>query len=189
MEYVITTDRPFPEIENLAVKALEEHGFAVQQTFSLHSATRPQSTNGNPGYSVFMLYQNDTFRRPVGSVTVYQRSGRIVIQPVLTLPADRDIDADLVAALVQAGLDFCVEVTGSEDCIGIDQEPEGKETLLQDPVCGKRFSRDRAEAAVEYEGKLFYVCCPLCRAVFESDPARYARPKAGQRRPHGRQAG
>lgn len=189
MEYVITSERSFDEIETLTTGTLQRHGFVVQQTFSLHSATQATTPNNNPGYSVFMLYRSDDWRQPVGSITIYQRSGRIVIHPVLTLPAGGDVDADLVAALVLGGLDFRVEVAGSEDCIGLDQWPKGKATLLQDPVCGKRFSREQAEAAIEYGGNLFYVCCPLCRAEFERDPTHYARPKVGQKRPHGRQAG
>ena len=80
-------------------------------------------------------------------------------------------------------LDFCVDVAGSEACIDPGPGSEGKAILVQDPICSKRFSREQAEAAIEYEGRLFYVCCPLCQAEFERDPAHYVRLRAGKERP------
>jgi hypothetical protein len=52
-------------------------------------------------------------------LTIYQRGGRTVINPVLTSQADVDLDADLVAALTLSGLEFCVDVTGNEKCINL----------------------------------------------------------------------
>ena len=117
MEYVITTERPFPEIEILAVGALERHGFVVRRTFSLHSATRAARANGSPGYSVFMIYGTGASQQSQGLLTIYQRGGHTVINPVLSSPADADLDAELVAAFTLSGLEFCVDVTGTEKCI------------------------------------------------------------------------
>lgn len=52
--------------------------------------------------------------------------------------------------------------------------------MLRDPVCEKRINRHSAQTAIEYEGITYYLCCPLCQAEFERDPARYARPEMGQ---------
>ncbi|MGD2205962.1 MAG: YHS domain-containing protein [Anaerolineae bacterium] len=177
MEYVITTEQPFEQIESRIVAALEQHGFAVQRTFSLRSATGSVSANENPEYSVFMIYGSHARQQPVGLITLYQRGGRTVIRPVLTPSADADMDAELVAVLVLSGLEFCVDVVGSEACIDSDHAAKGGSALLQDPVCGNWFRRHQAEAAVEYEGELYYVCCRLCREEFERDPAHYAWPE------------
>jgi hypothetical protein len=119
MKYVITTERPFPEIEILAIGALERLGIVVKRTFSLHSATRTESASRNPGYSVFMIYGTGASQQSRGLLTIYQRGGRTVINPVLTSQADVDLDADLVAALTVSGLEFCVDVTGNEKCINL----------------------------------------------------------------------
>jgi YHS domain-containing protein len=179
MEYVVTSGRPFEEVEELTVAALERQGIVVQRTFSLRSAVEGSipTTEGagrNPGYSVLMLHTSGIQRHPLGLLTVYQRGERTVIHPVLAAPAGEDMDADLVMALVLSGLEFCVDVAGTPDCIDPNRTGEDGATLLKDPVCGKWFGREQAEAAIEYEGKLFYVCCPLCREQFEQDPARYA---------------
>jgi hypothetical protein len=114
MEYVITTERPFHEIEAVATAALERQGFVIQRTFSLHSATAASSLNASPGFSVFLLYWNDARLQPVGSVTLYQRGRWTVISPQLTSPADGDMDADLLAALMLGGLEFCLGLGGDE---------------------------------------------------------------------------
>jgi YHS domain-containing protein len=46
---------------------------------------------------------------------------------------------------------------------------------MQDPVCGKWFHLGQAEAAIEYQGRFYHVCCPLCQEKFEREPGRYAR--------------
>jgi Cu+-exporting ATPase len=45
--------------------------------------------------------------------------------------------------------------------------------FTHDPVCGKRISRRKARAAVQYGGDTYYVCSALCRAIFDHDPARH----------------
>jgi YHS domain-containing protein len=180
MEYVVTSGRSFEEVEALTVAALERQGIVVQQTFSLHSAVEGstpaiEGTGSNPGYSVWMLHTSGVQQRPLGLLTLYQRGEQTVINPVLAQPAGEDMDADLVMALVLGGLELCVDVAGSRDCIYPTKAAEDETVLLQDPVCGRWFDHDQAEAAIEHEGMLFYVCCPQCREKFERDPGRYAR--------------
>jgi hypothetical protein len=127
MEYVITSEQPFEEIEMLTVCALKRHGFVVQRTFSLHSATKAVTSSENPGYSVFMIYRTGVGQKPIGLITLYQRSGQTVINPVLTSPMGGDVDADLVAALVLGGLEFCVDAAGHDRCMELNQDNEDTE--------------------------------------------------------------
>lgn len=53
--------------------------------------------------------------------------------------------------------------------------------MLKDPVCGRRIHRGRAQMAIEYEGVIYYLCCPRCQAEFEAAPERYARPELGEK--------
>ena len=53
--------------------------------------------------------------------------------------------------------------------------------MLRDPVCRKRIRRDRAHAQVVHQGVVYYLCCPLCQAAFETEPRRYAKPAMGER--------
>jgi len=59
--------------------------------------------------------------------------------------------------------------------------------MLKDPVCGKRIHRNDAHARVEYEGVVYYLCCPLCQAEFEAAPERWAWTELGEKvkAPHG----
>lgn len=200
MEYVITADRSFEEIEALTADALEKQGLVVQRTFSLRSAvgaaggsTRTlQGTGSSPGYSVLMIYASGTPKRPLGLLTLYERGERTVISPVLTpvsdgrissptgegKPSSADADAGLIAALVLTGLEFCVEVTRGKECISpeaLGEEDASSERLVRDPVCGKLIDLSQAEAGIEHEGIVYYVCCPLCQDAFEREPRRYAR--------------
>ncbi len=45
----------------------------------------------------------------------------------------------------------------------------------RDPVCGKRLNRNKAHIEVEYEGEIFYLCCPLCQREFEKNPEKYVQ--------------
>lgn len=64
--------------------------------------------------------------------------------------------------------------------------------MLKDPVCGKRMNRGKAHITIEYEGVVYFLCCPLCQSEFERTPKAYAQPevgekvKKGKRRPHRR---
>ena len=44
-----------------------------------------------------------------------------------------------------------------------------------DPVCGPRINRNKAHIAIEYEGRTYLLCCPLCQSEFEKDPQKYIR--------------
>ena len=200
MEYVITSDRSFEEIEALTTDALEQRGLVVQRTFSLRSAVGSaggktstlDGTSHSLGYSVLMLYAAGTPRHPLGLITLYERGRWTVINPVLTpmengrpaLPmhegksASADADAELVAALVLSGLEFCVKVARGEDCIDPGASGEEDATagrLVQDPVCGKWIDLRQAQAGIEHEGAIYHVCCLLCQEEFERAPGRYAR--------------
>ncbi len=110
MEYVITTERSFDEIEALTTGALERHGFSLDRTFSLRSATNAASGQGHPGYSVFMLYGPGADRRPLGLLTLYRSGWQTVISPMLTPASDADVNANLVGALVLDELELCVDI-------------------------------------------------------------------------------
>lgn len=194
MEYLVTANRPFEEIEALTITALERQGLVVQRTFSLRSALGAaggnagtlKGTGSSPGYSVLMLYASGTPRRPLGLITLYERGRRTVINPVLTpmgngrpaspidsgKTASADLVAKVVAALVLSGLEFCAQVAKGEECI--DTGASGGR-LIQDPVCGKWIDPRQAEAGIEHQGVIYHVCCSLCAKEFEREPARYAR--------------
>ena len=48
-------------------------------------------------------------------------------------------------------------------------------TDRRDPVCGKRINRNKAHIVVDYKGKQYLLCCPVCQAEFEKDPDRFIR--------------
>ncbi len=50
-----------------------------------------------------------------------------------------------------------------------------KHDTNHDPVCGKRINRNKAHITVEYKGKNYMLCCPICQAEFEKDPEKYLR--------------
>ncbi len=45
--------------------------------------------------------------------------------------------------------------------------------MKRDPVCGKRMNKNKAHVIIEYEGKEYLICCPLCQAEFERNPKKY----------------
>jgi hypothetical protein len=140
MEYVITSEQRFEDVESRIMKALQKKGLVVQRTFSLRSAVATSRLGGKnppaqqdraaadagPGYSVLMIYASDVQQDSLGLLTLYQRQGRTVITflpagpsedatatDALPVPATRpaaDADAELVVALVLSGLDYCVGV-------------------------------------------------------------------------------
>jgi YHS domain-containing protein len=60
--------------------------------------------------------------------------------------------------------------------------------MIRDPVCGKRINRNKAHITVEYRGREYHLCCPLCQASFEKDPERYSRVQgSGRRAPRSRE--
>jgi hypothetical protein len=145
MEYVITTEQPFEEVESRMVEALQQQGWVVHRTFSLRSAVGAArsgertlsaqqdgaATEAGPGYSVLMLYASGAQRRSLGLLTLYQLQRRTVITFVPHLPDGEgtemdalsvpttqpaaNMDAELVVALALSGLDFCVGVDKEND--------------------------------------------------------------------------
>ena len=124
MEFVITTERPFEEIETAARVALERHGFTVHRTFSLQSAIGLAGGREQPGYSVFLLHSSDSVRGPVGLLALYRRGIQTVISPMLSPVADADVEAELIGALVLGGLELCMDARGAEKCIDLAQSEE-----------------------------------------------------------------
>ena len=45
----------------------------------------------------------------------------------------------------------------------------------RDPVCGKRINRNKAHVTIEYQGREYLLCCPVCQAEFERDPEKYLK--------------
>lgn len=128
MEYVITTERPFDEIEALARGALERHGLRLEQTFSLRSATGAVRGQAEAAYSIFVLYAPGADGRPLGLLSLYRRGGQTVINPALSVREDGDLDADLVGALLLGDLEVCVGSVGAEGCVDVSRaEEEPKE--------------------------------------------------------------
>jgi len=114
MEYVIAIERPFEEVETLTRCALERHGFTVQRTFSLQSATGAESGQEQLGYSVFLLCRSDADRQPLGLLVLYRRGVQTVINPILWPLADADVEAELVGALVTGDLEMCADAVSAE---------------------------------------------------------------------------
>ena len=125
MEYVITSERPFEEIEALTRDALERHGFSVQGTFNLQSATGLAGVQEQPGYSVYLLGRCDADRQPLGMLVLYRRGAQTVIQPMVSPAGDADLAAELVGTLVVGDLEMCIGAAGSEKCIDVKQAEEG----------------------------------------------------------------
>lgn len=48
--------------------------------------------------------------------------------------------------------------------------------MTRDPVCGMQVDEATAPARTDYEGQTYYFCSEACRAMFERNPGRYARP-------------
>jgi hypothetical protein len=129
MEYVITADRPFEQIEAQAIDALERQGFLVRRTFSLGSVSDGRDAPG-PGYSVLMLYAAEGLGGPLALITLYERQEQTVICSLLIPPADRqsrplsggeDVGAELVVALALGGLEFCVDAGEGAGCMPMEK--------------------------------------------------------------------
>jgi len=121
MEYLISADGPFHQIEDQTIKALHGQGFVVQRTFSLDSATAGVNGSRQPGFSVLMLYADSDLERPLGALTLHGQAGQVLLRAMLGSSAP-DTEAELVVALILAKLDFCVNTAGGLGCI----EPSGQ---------------------------------------------------------------
>ena len=47
--------------------------------------------------------------------------------------------------------------------------------MERDPVCKRKMNRNKAYVTIEYKGKKYLLCCPLCQSEFERDPEKYIR--------------
>jgi hypothetical protein len=133
MEYVITADRPFQQIEAQTIHALEQGGFLVHRTFSLGSVETADDGGKlqSPGYTVLMLYRSTPQPHPLGLVTIYERCGQTVLEALLTSYAAsevqghlwaQDVEAELAVALSLGGIDFCVHVPGRGNCLATGEK-------------------------------------------------------------------
>ncbi|NIL99827.1 MAG: YHS domain-containing protein [Gammaproteobacteria bacterium] len=52
---------------------------------------------------------------------------------------------------------------------------QARKVMNRDPVCGKRVNRNKAHIAIEYRGREYLLCCPLCQAEFERNPEKHLR--------------
>ncbi|MCL6596949.1 MAG: YHS domain-containing protein [Firmicutes bacterium] len=50
--------------------------------------------------------------------------------------------------------------------------------MAKDPVCHMDVDEAKGTLKSEYQGETYYFCAPGCKAKFDADPARYARPEA-----------
>ena len=58
---------------------------------------------------------------------------------------------------------------------GLMSRGQNRKAANRDPVCGKRVNRNRAHIVIEYKGREYLLCCPVCQAEFEKDPEKYLR--------------
>jgi YHS domain-containing protein len=49
--------------------------------------------------------------------------------------------------------------------------------MARDPVCGMRVQEKQAANKLDYQGKTYYFCTPLCMVTFQNDPEKYSRKK------------
>ena len=47
--------------------------------------------------------------------------------------------------------------------------------LAIDPICKMTVDEATAKWVSEYEGKKYYFCAPGCKAMFDKDPAKWAK--------------
>ncbi|MFH1549338.1 MAG: hypothetical protein ABIH04_02140 [Planctomycetota bacterium] len=43
-------------------------------------------------------------------------------------------------------------------------------------VCGKDLQERQEYSKLKHEGGTYYVCCPMCMAAFQKDPAKHIEP-------------
>lgn len=42
-------------------------------------------------------------------------------------------------------------------------------------VCKKKVNANKAYAKVNYNGEVYFLCCPLCQREFEKEPEKFVR--------------
>ncbi|MCD6575272.1 YHS domain-containing protein [Candidatus Aerophobetes bacterium] len=48
--------------------------------------------------------------------------------------------------------------------------------MVKDLVCGMEVDEEKAPAKLEYKGKMYYFCAPVCKEPFEKEPEKYIKP-------------
>lgn len=48
-------------------------------------------------------------------------------------------------------------------------------SVLRDPVCGKKINPNKAYAKVKHGKETYYLCCKLCQSEFEKDPKKFIK--------------
>ncbi len=56
-------------------------------------------------------------------------------------------------------------------------EAKSRPAATHDPVCGMQIDEKKATAKSEYQGTTYYFCSPSCKAAFDKEPSKYAKPK------------
>lgn len=47
--------------------------------------------------------------------------------------------------------------------------------MEQDPVCGMYMIEVDDRLSTEFEGRLYYFCCPCCKKNFDKEPQRFIK--------------
>lgn len=181
MEYVFKADQPFGEAVADLMAALEGREFTVTCNFDMSSALGGQ-TAPTVNYSVLLVYpflagdRLDTDPSPDAVrphlITIYERGGYLVINLLPTPPMALSPAGEVYSYSEARLKEALVAVLVEKGWWSIDDGASP-----QDPVCGKRIERDQAHAVLDYEGRVYYFCCPMCQAEFERDPAKYIQRK------------
>jgi len=85
--------------------------------------------------------------------------------------------AELVELRAQGALDPALQAASSAVPVGqhhsghVHEHTEAGTAV--DLVCGMTVPADETSRPFEYEGQIYYFCCPGCRTAFEKDPIAY----------------
>ncbi len=63
-------------------------------------------------------------------------------------------------------------------------EAKSRPAGTHDPACGMQIDEKKATAKSEYQGTTYYFCSPSCKAAFDKEPSKYAKPKEGSGHEH-----
>lgn len=96
----------------------------------------------------------------------------------VTAPAGIDINA---SSPEEIAVSILADVIARKE--SIPRMPGGKETVAPeiaiDPVCGMEVETSSARHVSEYNGVLYYFCCPGCKGRFEKHPERFIPAESG----------
>ncbi len=48
-----------------------------------------------------------------------------------------------------------------------------RKSIVKDPVCGRKMSKNKAFIIIQYQGEQYYLCCPKCQSEFEKTPQKF----------------